>query len=349
MQLVRISVLLAWVTYLARPVTAPPATVAFDEVEAQHQKERAAATLLQLYCVNGTIPAALGFPFPINISLDLRGFSTSQQLSAQLQPLCEIPPFVPTTLHRSSSTSEVSLTREQLRGLRDGESLWIQIAAGNLTVGTGMLEAVTAQLRKVGAHFFLEGGELLGAVRQQSLIGSNWASGGLPLGKPSNLAKVFERDIDIGMFTEHQELVHSESFSAAMRDIQCQVVQESRSKTRILTYQGLGDWLLHVDIFWFELRGDVRFNTPHYQLPAALLSPDLPEAQISGQKYPIPRHAEFLLERLYGGSWTRERPGVKPSYGVTASAAGFTHETADGSWVVHPDVWAKVREEKHEL
>ena len=172
MQLVRISVLLAWVTYLARSVTAPPATVAFDEVEAQHQKERAAATLLQLYCVNGTIPAALGFPFPINISLDLRGFSTSKQLSAQLQPLCEIPPFVPTTLHRS--TSEVSLTREQLRGLRDGESLWIQIAvhpkacshvmiptlctqAGNLTVGTGMLEAVTAQLRKVGAHFFLEG------------------------------------------------------------------------------------------------------------------------------------------------------------------------------------------------
>ena len=43
---------------------------------------------------------------------------------------------------------------------------------------------------------------------------------------------------------------------------------------------------------------------------------------------------EFLLERLYGGSWTRERPGVKPSYGVTPSAAGFTHETADGSWVV---------------
>lgn len=68
-----------------------------------------------------------------------------------------------------------------------------------------MLEAVAAELRAVRVPFFLEGGELLGAVRQQSLIGSNWAAGGLPLSNGERV-RVFERDMDIGALLEHQSV-----------------------------------------------------------------------------------------------------------------------------------------------
>lgn len=66
------------------------------------------------------------------------------------------------------------------------------------------------------------------------------------------------------------------------------------------------------------------------------------DPMVAGKPYGIPREAKFLLERLYGPTWTKEQPGSKPSM------SGLTQHTNAG-WEVHPDVWGRVRGNHGEL
>lgn len=211
----------------------------------------------------------------------------------------------------------------------------MKLGGSNRTIAEAMLQAFKSLFVQYDIPFFLEGGELLGGVREGRLIAANFARGKMPMN--GKMIDAYERDIDIGAYYEHKHKLQSPPFRDAVKGMMCEVLPAGDHKTRILTYQGLGSWIFHIDIWWFEARGNVRVQDPAtgvYQLPAVMLKPPLKSVQIGRERYDIPHNASFLLSLLYGPDW-RKPSDTKPSFTRLVS-------NTSGQWAILDEVWAHV-------
>jgi len=176
----------------------------------------------------------------------------------------------------------------------------------------------------------------LGAIREKQIIARNYAQGKLPLGNGQQ-PKVFERDVDVGAYYEDKHKLETKEFAQEVADSGCHIVPAGSHKSRIITYLGLGKWVLHIDIWWFEKQGDLRVQDPSegiYILPESLILKPLPTAFIGQDAYSVPHHAEFLLSRLYGRTW-RTPSNTKPSFYNWV-------ERHENKWKIREDVWMQL-------
>ncbi|ROR92407.1 hypothetical protein [Nocardioides aurantiacus] len=158
------------------------------------------------------------------------------------------------------------------------------------------VEEVLRALREAGIEAFVAYGTLLGAVREQRLIGH-------------------DSDADLGYVSRHTHPVDvvRESFALQRRltDMGYTVVRYSGAAFRIDVREADGSWR-GLDLFGGYLDAGRLFLMGEVGVP---FEPEwvfpLGEATLEGRSVPVPARPEKLLEAMYGPSWRVPDPAYQ--------------------------------------
>lgn len=185
------------------------------------------------------------------------------------------------------------------------------------------VEQVLAAVREAGVEAFVAYGTLLGAVREQRLIGH-------------------DSDADLGYVSRHQHPVDvvRESFALQRRltEMGYTVVRYSGAAFRIDVREADGSWR-GLDLFGGYFESGRLFLMGEVGVPfdPAWIFP-LGEAVLEGRTVPVPAVPERLLEAMYGPSWRVPDPAYKfstPPW-VQRALNGWFRGTR-----VHRDAWSR--------